>query len=41
MNKNQDAAFCTFGVDNALEHLSRKMKVSGGLVGITLNPKLE
>ena len=36
-NKNQDTAFCAVGADNALEHLNRKMKVSGGLVGITLN----
>ena len=38
VNKNQDTAFCLVGADNALEHLNRKMKVSGGLVGITLNP---
>ena len=38
VNKNQDTAFCAVGADNALEHLNRKMKVSGGLVGITLNP---
>lgn len=38
VNKNQDTAFCAVGADKALEHLNRKMKVSGGLVGITLNP---
>ena len=38
VNKNQESAFCAVGADNALEHLNRKMKVSGGLVGITLNP---
>ena len=30
--------FCALGADNALEHVNRSMKVSGGLVGITLNP---
>lgn len=38
VNKNQDIAFCAFGAGNALEHLNGKMKVPGGLVGITLNP---
>ena len=38
VNKNQDTTFCAVGPDNALEHLNWKMKVSGGLVGITLNP---
>lgn len=37
VNKN-DVSFCGIGGDNALEHLNRSMKVSGGLVGITLNP---
>ena len=36
VNKNLDTAFCTFGA--ALERLNRKMKVSGGIAGITLNP---
>ena len=30
--------FCTLGADHALEQINRSMKVSGGLVGITLNP---
>ena len=30
--------FCVIGVDQALEHVNRMMKVSGGIVGITLNP---
>ena len=38
VNKNDDVSFCGIGGDNALEHLNRSMKVSGGLVGITLNP---
>ena len=29
--------FCGFGPDHAIEHLNRSMKVSGGIVGITLN----
>ena len=29
--------FCAVGPDNAMEHVNRSMKVSGGLVGITLN----
>ena len=38
VNKNAKVAFCAVGADNALEHVSRSMKVSGGLIGITLNP---
>ena len=35
VNKNAEAPFCA--IDNALEHKNRSMKVSGGLVDITLN----
>lgn len=38
VNKNPHVPFCALGADNALEHINRSMKVSGGLVGITLNP---
>ena len=38
INKNEMVPFCALGADNALEHVNRSMKVSGGLVGITLNP---
>ena len=38
VNKNANVSFCAVGADNALEHVNRSMKVSGGLVGITLNP---
>ena len=38
VNKNQHAPFCAVGADHALEHINHSMKVSGGLVGITLNP---
>ena len=38
VNKNEKVAFCAVGADNALEHVNRSMKVSGGLIGITLNP---
>ncbi|KAK3708724.1 hypothetical protein QZH41_004431 [Actinostola sp. cb2023] len=38
VNKNRHAPFCALGADHALEHINRSMKVSGGLVGITLNP---
>ena len=38
VNKNQDVAFCALGADHALQQINRSMKVSGGLVGITLNP---
>lgn len=38
VNKNADQVpFCAVGADNGLEHMNRSMKVSGGLVGITLN----
>lgn len=37
VNKNAQVPFCTVGADNALEHTNCSMKVSGGLVGITLN----
>ena len=35
INKNNRVSFCAVEADNALEHLNRSMKVSGGLVGIT------
>lgn len=38
VNKNEEVPFCALGADHALEHINRSMKVSGGLVGITLNP---
>ena len=38
VNKNGLVPFCSLGADHALEHVNRSMKVSGGLVGITLNP---
>ena len=38
VNKNPNMPFCALGADNALKHINRSMKVSGGLVGITLNP---
>ena len=37
VNKNP-LPFRAIGADHALEHINRAMKVSGGLVGITLNP---
>ena len=37
VNKNQHVPFCAIGADHALEHINRSMKVTGGLVGITLN----
>lgn len=37
VNKNESVSFCAIGADHALEHINRSMKVSGGLVGITLN----
>ena len=37
VNKNAEVPFCAVGADNALEHKNRCMKVSGGLVSITLN----
>ena len=36
-NKNEEVPFCAIGADHALEHINHAMKVSGGLVGITLN----
>ena len=36
VNKNQ-IPFCAIGVDHALEHINRIMKVTGGHVGITQN----
>ena len=38
VNKNPDVSFCALGADHALEQINRSMKVSVGLVGITLNP---
>ena len=38
VNKNTKVAFCAVGADNALEYIDRSMKVSGGLIGIMLNP---
>ena len=38
VNKNSDTSFCALGADHALEHINRSMKVSGSLIGITLNP---
>ena len=38
VNKNALVLFCGLGADHALEHVNRSMKVSGGLVGINLNP---
>ena len=37
VNKNARVLFCAVGADTALEHINRSMKVTGGLVGITLN----
>ena len=37
VNKNQNVAFCALGADHAFEQINRSMKVSGGLVGMTLN----
>lgn len=36
VNKNV-IPFCAIGADHALEHINRWMKVSGGIIGITLN----
>jgi hypothetical protein len=38
VNKNAEVPFCAIGADHGLEQVNRSMKVSGGLVGITLNP---
>ena len=37
-NKNAKVSSCAVGADHALEHVNRSMKVSSGLIGITLNP---
>lgn len=37
VNKNANVPFCAVGADTGLEHINRSMKVTGGLVGITLN----
>ena len=37
VNKNTNTSFCAIGADHAPEHLNRSVKVTGGLVGITLN----
>ena len=41
VDKNALVPFCGLGADDALEHVNRSMKVSGGLVGITLNPSAQ
>ena len=38
VNKNEDVAFCALGAGHPFEQINRSMKVSEGLVGITLNP---
>ena len=38
VNKNPHVPFCALGANHALEQINRSIKVSGGLVGITLNP---
>jgi len=38
VNKNSQVTVCCLGADNGLEHNNRSMKVSEGLVGVTLNP---
>ena len=38
VNNNSKVSFCGLGAHNALEHINRSMKVSGGLVSITQNP---
>ena len=35
--KKSRVPFCALGADEALEHGNRRLKVQGGLVGITLN----
>lgn len=37
VNKNVDVPSCAIGADHALEQVNRSMKVTGGLIGITLN----
>lgn len=36
--KKSQVPFCSIGVDHALEHVNRTMKVKGGLSGITQKP---
>ena len=36
--KKSQVPFCSIGVDHALEHVNRAMKVKGGLSGITQKP---
>ena len=38
VNKNSSVSFCAVGADNALEHVNCSIKVSGGQIGVTLNP---
>ena len=38
VNKNSSVSFCAVGEDNALEHVNCSTEVSGGQIGITLNP---
>lgn len=38
VNKNSCVPFCEIGADNALENVNQSMKITGVLVGITLNP---
>ena len=37
VNKNPNVPFCCLGAEHGLQPVNRMMKVSGGLVGITLN----
>ena len=41
LNKNPCVPFCALGADHTLEHINCSMKVTGGLVGITLNPSAQ
>ena len=38
VNENSKVAFCAIGTDHMLEQVNRSVKVSGGLIGIMLNP---
>lgn len=38
VNKNPNVSLCGLGADHALEQINLSMKVSGGSVGISLNP---
>jgi len=38
VNKNLSVPFCALGADHGLEHINRSMKVTRGLVGISINP---